>query len=889
MNGRRRAISFAIRALDGTRHTSFATKTMGKYTESKLLLLSAAGIVPTICIALTGYFAISQVNRKTSAIVAATSSLRNHWEGDMLHDDLRGEVLEALLAKTARERARELRVLASDAKQVRAVVARNRSIPSLDPNVRAALDSLNPSLQAYLGEAEAMGNLVGRDRPGAIKRLPEFEQSFEILDRQQDRVSQLVMAREKEAERDNARTAAVNKRMLLWFTLLSAAGFGTVSWLLSRRMSRPISAGMQTILAKSNIIAMFIGDGRGTIREANEAYLQLLGHTRTELNAGKVRWKDTMAPELLHLGAQFKRQLALQGVSTPVEVEYVHADGHRIPALLGLAALDPAEDTAIGFIVDLSERKRIEERLRKSEQRLLALVDSLDDVVVEMDERGTFLDIWARSDDLLPRPKDEMIGQNIATILGNEITQSYLDKLRAALETGRSQEFEYSFQRSKDPQGVLHWVMARFHPTRSGDAAKKTACLVISEITARKQAEEDLRTAKEAAEAANVAKSEFLANMSHEIRTPMNGILGTLELVLDTPLNCEQRECLGMAKMSADSLLGILSDILDLSKVEARKLDLNLEEFRLRETVEGAVKILASRAREKSLALTCEIEDSVPDALTGDEMRLRQVVQNLIGNAIKFTNSGKVEVRVSLESRAKESAQLHFVVRDSGIGIAPDKQKRIFEPFVQADGSMTRRFGGTGLGLTISSHLVDMMGGRIWVESTPGQGSQFHFTAVFAAPIKNVTPITRAAVVTPTVQRRKDLRGLRILLAEDNLVNQRVAARILEKHGHQVTVAANGREALNLLERRTFDMVFMDVQMPEMNGLEATEVIRKNELLSGDHVPIIALTAGAMGGDREKCLAAGMDDYLAKPFQTGVLMDILEAHAPRMQSHAEIS
>jgi PAS domain S-box-containing protein len=842
------------------------------------MLLSVAGIAPTICVALAGYYTISRLNQKTSGIVMATSSLRNHWEGDMRHDDLRGDVLAALLSGTAQDRARELVSLASDAQSLRDAMARNRNIPELDSDVRNALDSLYPSLEAYVEDAEELGKLAEHDRPSALQRFAQFEKSYDTLDRRQERVSELVMRREARAELDSARTAAMSKLILLGFTLLTLAGFGTASYLLSRRLSRPLSAGMQTILAKSNIIAMFVGDGRGAIREANDAYLALLGHTREELAAGNVRWKGSLSPELAHLGARFQRQLALEGVSAPTEVEYVHTDGHRIPALLGLAALDPAEDTAIGFIVDLTERKRTEERLRKSEQKLLALVDSLDDIVVEMDERGTFLDVWVRSEDMLPRPKSEMIGQNISIILGDDLVTPYLEHLAAALGTGQSQEFEHS----KEVDGTKRWFLVRFHPIRSSATERKTACLIVTEITARKQAEEELRRAKEAAEAANVAKSEFLANMSHEIRTPMNGILGTIELVLDTALNDEQREYLGIAKMSADSLLKILSDLLDLSKVEARKLDLSREEFRLRNTVESAARVMMSRAMEKGLRLTCHVQDTVPDFVVGDELRLGQVLLNLIGNGIKFTAHGEVAVTTALESHTPGGVQLHFVVRDTGIGIPLEKQQLIFEAFAQADGSMTRRFGGTGLGLTISSRLVEMMGGRMWVESVPGRGSQFHFTAVFATPAGQTVPIGRIVLNAPANgQSNKHPRKLEILLAEDNPINQRVAVRILQKHGHRVEVASSGREALSALERSSFDMVLMDVQMPDMNGLEATAAIRDKEKLSGEHLPIIALTAGAMEGDREKCLAAGMDDYVAKPFQTEALMSVLESHTLR--------
>jgi PAS domain S-box-containing protein len=709
--------------------------------RNKLLVLSIAGIVPAIGVAMAAFYTIQGLNQKTSGIVVATASLRNHWEGDMTHDDLRGDVLGALLTGTAQDRSREQASLRLDARKLREAIARNR-IPVRDPEIRKALDSLNPSLEAFVQEAETIGDLADHDRARAIEKLPHFEESFETLDREQEQVSELVMGQEARAERASARMAGTSQWVLLWITLVSLAVFSTLAWFLSRYLSRPLSAGMQTILAKSNIIPMFVGDGRGGIREANDAYLQLLGHSREELAAGKVRWKGTMAPELEHLGPQFQRQLALAGVSAPAEVEYIHADGHRIPALVGLASLDATEDTAIGFIVDLSAWKRSEERLRVSEQRLRALVDSLDDIVVEMDDQGTFLDVWARSDDLLPRPKAELIGQNISIILGDALVDPYLQSLRAAIDTGRSQEFEHS----KHVDGVLRWFQVRFHPIRSVDRLRKTACLIVREITARKNAEKELRDAKEAAEAANVAKSEFLANMSHEIRTPMNGILGTLELVLDTALDAEQREFLSLAKISADSLLEILSDILDFSKVEARKLELHAEQFRLRETVENAVQLMLPRAAQKHLGLTCHMESAVPNVLSGDVTRLGQVLHNLIGNGVKFSSRGEVEVRVKLERQTAGAVELHFVVRDTGIGIAPEKQKLIFEAFAQADGSMTRRFGGTGLGLTISSRLVEIMGGRMWVESTPGEGSQFHFTAVFAKPSREMVSLGRTVL-----------------------------------------------------------------------------------------------------------------------------------------------
>jgi CheY-like chemotaxis protein len=341
-----------------------------------------------------------------------------------------------------------------------------------------------------------------------------------------------------------------------------------------------------------------------------------------------------------------------------------------------------------------------------------------------------------------------------------------------------------------------------------------------------------------------------------------------------------------MAKTSADSLLAILSDILDLSKVEAGHMRLNRQEFGLRQLVEATGQLMLPCAREKNLSLTWSIDKAVPDALLGDGRRLRQVLLNLIGNAIKFTDRGEVEVRVMPERGQEGEIELQFMVRDTGIGIAPDKQRIIFEAFAQADGSMTRRFGGTGLGLTISSRLVEMMGGRMWVASEPGEGSRFHFTATFAPGVtQSIVVGRRLADGAPPRNPGK----LEILLAEDNPVNQRVAVRILEKHGYRVAVAANGREALESLERRAYDLVLMDIHMPEMTGLEAAAAIRAREKLSGEHVPIIALTAGEVDADREKYLAAGMDGYVAKPFHATDLLRAVEAQVGASLQPAAVS
>jgi PAS domain S-box-containing protein len=741
-----------------------------------------------------------------------------------------------------------------------------------------------------------------------------------------------------------------------------------------------------------------------------------------------------------------------------IEVAALHRGGREFPVEMTITPVRVGEAYVFGaFVHDISERKRAEETLARERNLLRALMDHLPDHIFVKDTRSRFVTANAATVQTLgARTLEGIVGKTDFDFLPQERALQFHADEQIVLRTG-----EPLLNREElliDATGRSKWLLTTKAPFRDGAGAIIGLVGMSHDVTERKQAEEErtgllereqmaraeaeaalrardesmreLHIAKEAAESANRAKSEFLANMSHEIRTPMNGIIGMTELALETNLTREQREYLSMVKASADSLLSVINDILDFSRIEARKLHLEAVDFNLRDHLGDMLKALAMRAEEKGLELAFHVASDVPDALSGDPTRLRQIIVNLVGNAVKFTERGEVVVEVKQETteyteKGQENSSsvsfvcsvvsLRFTVRDTGIGVPVEKRRLIFEAFSQADASTTRKYGGTGLGLAICSQLVQMMGGRIWVESEVGQGSTFHFTARFgkadgavtrpaavqpdqlqgmavlvvddnatnrriledvfrnwgmrAAPVRGgaealaslrqaaaaqapfalvlldahmpemdgfmladairrtpelagttlvmltsagrpedvsrcrelgidaylMKPVKQSELYdallaalgasrrsaetggTPTAKRRPPLR---VLLAEDHPVNQKLAVRLLEKQGHSVVVAGDGEQALAALARQPFDLVLMDVQMPGVDGFEAAARIRKNEQGTGRHIPILAMTAFAMKGDRERCLQAGMDGYVAKPIQSQELFKTIDVLLP---------
>ncbi len=515
---------------------------------------------------------------------------------------------------------------------------------------------------------------------------------------------------------------------------------------------------------------------------------------------------------------------------------------------------------------DITERKAAEERVSFQ----ASLLDQVRNAVIATDLDGRIL-YWNRFAEYLYQWKtEEVLGEMIKdTIIPPEMISNLEDMVKDILIQGY-RECEYPARRKDGSQFPASYAFS----TICDDNGRRIGMISVStDLTERKKVEQDLREAKEKAESATKAKSEFLANMSHEIRTPMNAVIGFTGLLLNTNIDSVQKDYIETIRSSGDSLLKVISDILDFSKIEGGMMELENECFDLNECLKSSLNMVAEAAARKGLSLSYDVEPRVPRYLMGDLTRLRQILVNLLGNAVKFTEKGFVRVDVSALA-VEDGHEIQFRVKDSGIGISQDRMSRLFQSFSQVDASTTRKYGGTGLGLAICKHLAELMGGGIWAESTPKVGSSFYFT------------IQAQASQEPLLKPQKELllpsfdlsdqympKSLSILLAEDNVINQKVAVRMLERLGYQADVAADGREVLAALKSRPYDVVLMDVQMPEMDGLEATRSIRRTPC---QQPYIIAMTAHAMKGDREECLDAGMDDYVSKPVRIEELKAALE-------------
>jgi PAS domain S-box-containing protein len=636
------------------------------------------------------------------------------------------------------------------------------------------------------------------------------------------------------------------------------------------------------VMADGCPAVMWVTNAEGGIQFINRAYRELIGTTYEETEGHK--WQVALHPEDSARYVEAFQRAVRDHAPLRAEARARRADGEwRWMASYG----EPRFSTdgeflgLVGLSLDITERKRTEDALRSSEVRLRGITDSAQDGIVMMDPRGT-ISYWnPAAQSILGYLHEEAIGKNLHRLL---VPERYLAAHRAAFpefsRNGRGDAVGRTVElaaRRKDGREIT--VDISLSAIRLNDGWHAVG--IIRDITSRKAAEAAEQEAKRRAEAATRAKSEFLANMSHEIRTPMNGVIGMTGLLLDTDLTDDQRLYAETVRASGESLLAIVNDILDFSKIEAGRLDLATMDFDLQSLLDDFAATLAVRAHEKRLEFCCIADPEVPTLLSGDPGRLRQILTNLAGNAVKFTRKGEVAVRVSLEQKDETGCLLRFSVRDTGIGIPADKIGILFARFSQVDASTTRTYGGTGLGLAISKQLATMMGGQVGVESTEGVGSQFWFTVRLGRQLKGPETQSRPPANLRGVRAPMVGREPRILLAEDDATNQSVAVGFLKKLGLRADVVANGGEAVKALESVRYDLVLMDVQMPVVDGLTAARQIRDPRSKVRNHaIPIVAMTAQAMQGARECCLDAGMNDYLSKPMSPKDLAEVLVRWLP---------
>jgi len=568
------------------------------------------------------------------------------------------------------------------------------------------------------------------------------------------------------------------------------------------------------------------------------------------------------------------------------ERQAVRKDGSEVEiALWAAPAPDAVQDgtVALGIVADISGRQQQEQRLRESEQRYRYLFENARDPVCTMDMAYNFTSVNRAGVEIIGYSRDEWLAMNLADIISADnmaFTRQAVDRRLAAMASGVLMP-DGTFRMPVKLKGG-GFMIADIRPRVSIVDGRPAGFYVIArDITEQKRWEDaleqknrELSEALEAARRATEVKSRFLANTSHEIRTPMNGVIATSELLAGTNLDSAQREYVDMIRSSAQSLLRVINDILDFSKIEAGKLELIPAPFDVAAVVAEVESLLSVHATNKALALRSEVDAAVPKHVRGDAVRLRQILLNLAGNAVKFTDKGEVAVRVALDSESPAQAVLRFTVTDSGIGISEKDAARLFDSFVQVDNSPARRYSGTGLGLAISKQLVKLMGGSIGLESRPGRGSTFWFTARFEKTDDTQERGNGAVRSAPAAT----FAGTVVLVAEDNDVNRTVAARMLERLGCSVETVVDGRQAVEAASRRRYDLIFMDGQMPVLDGLAAAKEIRSFEE-GTRHTPIIAVTASAMVGDRERCLASGMDDYITKPVALDDIAAILRRWA----------
>ncbi len=653
---------------------------------------------------------------------------------------------------------------------------------------------------------------------------------------------------------------------------------------------------LQTAIFNSSNFSSIATDAKGVIQIFNVGAERMLGYSAAEV-MNKITPADISdSQELIARAQALSAELATpitpgfealvfkasRGIEDIYELTYIRKDGTRFPAVVSVTALRDAQGAIIGYLLigtDNTARKLVEEEQKRSDQKLRdqqfytrSLIESNIDAIMTTDPAGIITDVNKQMEALTGCTRDELIGAPFKDYFTDPLRAEAAIK-RVLIEKSVT-DYELTARARDGKQTVVSYNATTFYDRKR---TLQGVFAAARDVTERKRVEVELQLAKAAAESASRTKSDFLASMSHEIRTPMNVLLGIADILAKTDLTPEQDRYVQIFRRSGDNLLNLINDILDLSKVEASQLELEQTGFSLTDHLEKVMEMVAPRAQEKGLALVWNIAPTVSTNLVGDPTRLRQVLLNLLGNAIKFTESGEVSLKVEPDANTAVPTALRFTVSDSGIGIAEQKLGRIFERFTQADSSTTRRFGGSGLGLTISRRLVELMGGRIWVQSVVDKGSVF----AFAVPLEVSSASNRPAAAPAGAGPAAAMPPLRILLAEDSPDNCIITVAYLEDTPHQLDIAETGAIACHMFKAKPYDMVLMDRQMPVMDGLTATRAIRAWELANQlPPTPIIALTASALKGDREMCLAAGCTAFLTKPIKQEVLLQAIMDNAP---------